>query len=121
MTNRIDGRTAHLAQGTLLDEDWSLLVGRELDPLLEHTDEDMGKDEPFRRVGVVCQSQTVLHTAFRIGADEEGEAVDQELADLAFTLLYADLSTRSDMASKLEERNPTLENDDFSEIPSSLG
>ena len=54
MTNRIDWRTAHLAQGTLLDEDWSLLVRRELDPLLEHTDEDMGEDEPFRKVGVEC-------------------------------------------------------------------
>ena len=77
MTNGIDERTAHLAERTLLDEDWSLPVRRKLDRLLEHTDEDMGKDEPFRRVGVVCQSQTVLHTAFRIGADEEGEAVDQ--------------------------------------------
>ena len=77
MTNRIDGRTAHLAQRTLLDEDRSLLVRRELDPLLKHTDEDMREDEPLRRVGVVCQSQTVLHTTFRIGADEEGEAVDQ--------------------------------------------
>ena len=56
MTNRIDGGTAHLAQRTLLDEDRSLLVRRELDPLLEHTDEDMGKDESFRRVGVECQS-----------------------------------------------------------------
>ena len=48
----IHWRTAHLAQGTLLDEDWSLLVWRKLDPLLEYTDEDMGEDEPFRRVGV---------------------------------------------------------------------
>ena len=81
----------------------------------------MREDQALARIAVTRECQTVLHTTFRIGADEEGEAVDQQLADLAFTLLYADLSTRSDMASKLEERNPTLKNDDFSEIPSSLG
>ena len=114
---------AYLTKRALLNNDPSLFIGGELNTLLEHTNEDMREDQTLDGFGFVGQGETVLHTALRVCANEGSKTVDQQLSKLSFSLLNAKLTEDVRPLSPDDYGKVcfTLENDDFSEMPSSLG